>query len=279
MTYMTIGEFAGRVRLSPKALRLYDRLGLLEPARVDGDSGYRLYTEDQIERAQLVGLLRRLGMPLAQIASVLELEAAEAARSIAAYSEQLEAAMIDRRALATYLQARLLGGSTTMFEIELRSMPQRKLLAINRRVHADGAEAFFADAFPRLRGRATGIAGIEGVPFVIYHGEVSDDSDGPIELCRPVSFETTEDAVGEMADIQLRVEPAHDEAFIRLARRDVSWPAMLPAVDALMQWTSRNERQPAGALRQVLIADWRTATPDTPACDLTIPLRGGARAA
>jgi protein phosphatase len=38
---MSIGEFARRSRLSPKALRLYDELGLLPPARVDEDSGYR----------------------------------------------------------------------------------------------------------------------------------------------------------------------------------------------------------------------------------------------
>ena len=38
---MSIGEFAGRSRLSPKALRLYDELGLLPPAQVDDSSGYR----------------------------------------------------------------------------------------------------------------------------------------------------------------------------------------------------------------------------------------------
>jgi MerR family regulatory protein len=38
---MSIGEFARRSRLSPKALRLYDGLGLLPPARVDELSGYR----------------------------------------------------------------------------------------------------------------------------------------------------------------------------------------------------------------------------------------------
>jgi hypothetical protein len=38
---MSIGEFARRSRLSPKALRLYNELGLLTPARVDDDSGYR----------------------------------------------------------------------------------------------------------------------------------------------------------------------------------------------------------------------------------------------
>lgn len=61
---MTIGEFGERTRLSPKALRLYDQLGLVVPARVDADTGYRLYAEDQVDSAQLVGLFRRLDMPL-----------------------------------------------------------------------------------------------------------------------------------------------------------------------------------------------------------------------
>jgi DNA-binding transcriptional MerR regulator len=47
---MSIGEFARRSRLSPKALRLYERLGLLSPARVDELSGYRYYEDAQLER-------------------------------------------------------------------------------------------------------------------------------------------------------------------------------------------------------------------------------------
>ena len=46
-----------------KALRLYDAMGLLTPALVDDSSGYRFYTESQIERAKLIGLLRQLEMP------------------------------------------------------------------------------------------------------------------------------------------------------------------------------------------------------------------------
>ncbi len=43
MGLLTIGAFARAVRLTPKALRLYDELGLLRPAAVDPESGYRLY--------------------------------------------------------------------------------------------------------------------------------------------------------------------------------------------------------------------------------------------
>jgi hypothetical protein len=55
--------------------------------------------------------------------------------------------------------------------------------------------------------------------------------------------------------------------------KDMGWPAMLPAVDALEAWTREHRRQPIGALRQVLIADQRTAAPDTLVCDLSVPLR------
>ena len=47
---MSIGEFAQRSRLSPKALRVYDGLGLLSPARVDELSGYRYYERSQSDR-------------------------------------------------------------------------------------------------------------------------------------------------------------------------------------------------------------------------------------
>lgn len=73
---LTIGEFSRRTRLSPKALRLYDELGLVVPARTDPTNGYRLYAEDQVERARLVALLRRVEMPLARIAAVIDLDPA-----------------------------------------------------------------------------------------------------------------------------------------------------------------------------------------------------------
>ncbi len=54
---MGIGEFARKSLLSPKALRLYDELGLLRPASVDPDTGYRWYSEGQLNSASRI--LRR----------------------------------------------------------------------------------------------------------------------------------------------------------------------------------------------------------------------------
>src|ERR1700733_7120726 len=94
---MSIGAFAQRTRLSPKALRLYDELGLLAPARVDESSGYRYYDGTQLEQARLVAALRRLDMPLAEIKAVLELESAPAADRVAAYWASVESEHSERR--------------------------------------------------------------------------------------------------------------------------------------------------------------------------------------
>jgi protein phosphatase len=87
---MSIGEFARRSRLSAKALRLYDELGLLPPARVDEDSGYRFYEPGQLKQARLIAALRELQIPLADIESILRLvpvQAAERLRELWAATE------------------------------------------------------------------------------------------------------------------------------------------------------------------------------------------------
>ena len=84
MALMSSGEFARASGLTRKALRLYDELGLLTPARVDPQSGYRFYAPAQLEQARLVAWLRRLGMPLASIRAMGALSAAAAAAELAA---------------------------------------------------------------------------------------------------------------------------------------------------------------------------------------------------
>jgi protein phosphatase len=111
---LTIGEFARLARLSQKALRLYDELGLLPPFRVDEWSGYRYYAPSQLERARLVAWLRRTGMPLAQIGAVLSAPPAEAAALVSAYLRVTEADFAERQRLAQFLISYLREGATAM---------------------------------------------------------------------------------------------------------------------------------------------------------------------
>ncbi|MFJ5307562.1 MerR family transcriptional regulator [Streptomyces sp. NPDC088350] len=134
MNMLTIGAFARACRLSPKALRLYDELELLRPARVDPDSGYRYYAVEQLEMARLVAWLRRLGMPLAGIREVCALEPAAAAREIRAFWARVEAETAERRDLAGFLVDHLTavaavpGKDTTMLELRYSAHSDRGLV-------------------------------------------------------------------------------------------------------------------------------------------------------
>ncbi|MEW1891969.1 MULTISPECIES: MerR family transcriptional regulator [unclassified Streptomyces] len=100
---VTIGAFARLSRLSAKALRRYDELGLLPPALVDPVNGYRYYDPAQVRAARLVAWLRRIGMPLARIREVIALDSGAAAAAIRAYWARVEAETAARRDLAAFL--------------------------------------------------------------------------------------------------------------------------------------------------------------------------------
>ncbi|MFD2119860.1 MerR family transcriptional regulator [Streptomyces cirratus] len=69
---LSSGEFARRSRLSPKALRRSnERQGLLVPDEVDAANRYRRYRARRLADARLIVWLRRLDMPLADVARVL----------------------------------------------------------------------------------------------------------------------------------------------------------------------------------------------------------------
>ncbi|HEX6773158.1 MAG TPA: MerR family transcriptional regulator [Acidobacteriaceae bacterium] len=77
MTYR-IGEFAKLSGLSPKTLRFYDEIGLLQPAHVDPCSSYRMYQPRQLEQAAAIRAFKELGLPLAKIRSAVERNRASA---------------------------------------------------------------------------------------------------------------------------------------------------------------------------------------------------------
>jgi DNA-binding transcriptional MerR regulator len=68
---MPIGRFSRLIGLTVKALRHYDELGLLRPASVDPDTGYRFYVAAQAPLAEAIRTLRRLEVPLDDIATLL----------------------------------------------------------------------------------------------------------------------------------------------------------------------------------------------------------------
>jgi len=93
---LPIGQFANLVCLSPKALRLYQAQGVLAPVAIDERSGYRYYAPAQIPVARRIGLLRRAGISLADIAVFLE---SPTAHQVEGWIRDLEVEVAERRQL------------------------------------------------------------------------------------------------------------------------------------------------------------------------------------
>jgi len=69
---LRIGTFSRRGRVSVKALRHYEAIGLLKPAHVDGATGYRYYEPSQLDDLHRLMVLRALGLPLERIRVLLQ---------------------------------------------------------------------------------------------------------------------------------------------------------------------------------------------------------------
>ncbi|WP_405116797.1 MerR family DNA-binding transcriptional regulator [Micromonospora sp. NBC_01405] len=95
----SIGELARASGLTISALRFYDRSGVLVPALVDPVTGYRWYADDQVAPARLVAGLRRVGMPLAEIAAAVRhrAEPAVVRRLLDGHLRRLEDGLADAR--------------------------------------------------------------------------------------------------------------------------------------------------------------------------------------
>jgi len=278
---LTIGAFAARSRLSAKALRLYDRLGLLAPAYVDEVSGYRYYRADQVEQARLVAMLRQLDMPLARIAEVVEAGGAEGAELLAAYWADVETRLAGQRTLAEYLRARLSGRSSEMygkFVVETVDVPQRVVITETRHTLADELPAWIGASLGRLEAAAASeCGGVAAAPYVVYHSEVSMESDGPAESCVPVADEAAAREWvrrhGRARETAVRVEPAGRLAYTRISKAQVAHPQIVAAFEAVEEWIAGEGLVQAGPCREVYFADWDAAGAEEAVCDVAFPVK------
>jgi DNA-binding transcriptional MerR regulator len=136
-----IGQFAGLTWLSPKALRIYQAQGLLHPAWIDPRSGYRYYDPSQIAPAARISLLRRAGVPLAEIAAFL---AAPTAERVHAWRDELDTEVAERRRLLDHI-AKL----TELMEVPTVTHPQavalQRAIPVLASLDLDATQRFYAE--------------------------------------------------------------------------------------------------------------------------------------
>ena len=244
---LSIGEFSRLTWLSPKALRMYERRGLLLPDLVDEYTGYRYYRPGQAERARTIALLRRVGMPLERIGVVLDSTGEDRSALLEAYRTET----IQAHARAVALFDSLAGTLTDDRPPPAESRPS----VLSRGVDAQAflsrtVRTTAADLPSHIERSAAVLVQRAGASFdgtqplvVVYHGEVSWESDGPIEVRVPVFPQAIADGV----------EPAGSEFYVEVPYGEVQFPTILRSFDVVRDAAAQGACRPSGSPREIYL--------------------------
>ena len=248
---MPIGVFARATRLSIRALRNYDRLGLLSPARVDPDSGYRRYAVDQFPRAGLIRRLRELEVPLSDIAEIL---AAQTPEEVHAAVERhrvrvtAKAARLNRIAevLGTVLDdpART-SGWLHVYERRRDAQPTARIvLRTALSALADTLGPAFAELYAQLGAQRIAAAGPAGSRYLSEDGD-GDAAELDVELFVPVGRRPRPDGrvtAGELSGCLLAAT-VHEGGYDRIDS----------AYTSLGRWIAEHHQALAGPAEELYL--------------------------
>jgi len=185
---LAIGDFSRATHLSVKTLRNYHRLGLLEPAQVDVETGYRRYTSDQIPTAQIIRRFRDLDMPLGEIAAVLKAPDVRTRNDLLAeHLGRLESELAQTRAAVSSLRS-LLQGPPPALDVTHRTEPSIQSAAISSVVDSEDLSTWFQGALGELYATVDAQRiGADGPPGAVIANEFFSDERGEITVFLPAA--------------------------------------------------------------------------------------------
>ena len=260
MQQLSIGAFSRLTHLSVKTLRYYHEVGLLEPAAVDPDSGYRYYRPGQAHSAHLVRRFRDLGLPVADVKAVLAASDLTARDTIlAGHLDRMREQLRQTEAAVDSLRRMLEGGSAAI-AIEERVLEGGPTISAAADLVRKDVAAWWWDAFARLRVIAAA-AGLEQTGPVggLFDDELFTQDAGHVRVYLPVRESRALDGTGARWEL-----PAgrFAVALHAGAHGDVD-----RAYAALGTYAAANGRDGSGPVRERYLADpldtpdvthWRT---------------------
>jgi DNA-binding transcriptional MerR regulator/effector-binding domain-containing protein len=136
-----IGDFSRVARVSARLLRFYDEIGLLAPAYIDQQTGYRSYTVAQLAQLNRITVLKDLGFNLEQIGEILRspsLDAVELRRMLQLRRNDAERAVAMEAQRLRNIETRIAQieseGALSVDDVIERAEPARELLSLRRSV-------------------------------------------------------------------------------------------------------------------------------------------------
>ncbi|MCO1654233.1 MerR family transcriptional regulator [Pseudonocardia humida] len=275
---LSIGTLSNASHLSVKALRRYHELGLLVPAAVDARTGYRGYSVSQITEARIIRRLRRLDVPLEDIARILRSgDAGTTAQVLGEHRARMKLRLEETERIVSDLQ-RLVDEPGELHRVLVHERWQRAEPIVRigtRTVWADLPE-FFDAAYPRLFAHVARHGGqVVGPSGASYgSGQGIDHDDIAVSAWLAVDVALPADPAAGVVPDRL------PETRLAVALHVGAFEDMSATYGAVGAWVAEHDRVVTGPLQELYLAGppgvtdpdaWRTEVgwPVAPAEDPT----------
>lgn len=249
-----IGTVARLAQVSVRTLRHYDEIGLLPPAAVNPQTGYRYYSAEQLHRLHRILVLRDLGLPLAEIRELVDRDVTvEQLRAILRLRrQQSRARLVAQEQQLARVEARLAhleDQQMDSYEVTVKRLDPIRVIALSEdlRDHTE-ITATAGRLYPRLH-TASGRRGVgfSGVSYAFY--EDTGDPRHPLRIT--VGLPVPDDVVIDEDGIATTVVPAVERAATTVVKGP---PTLFPeAFTALQDWIARTGEKATSLEREVYL--------------------------
>jgi DNA-binding transcriptional MerR regulator len=261
---MPIGRFARSCRLSVKALRHYDEIGILPPAFIDVGSGYRYYARRQARDAVAISLLRSLGIPLPTVGAILAGSPEHQQSLLGEEAGRLAEELRQRTEALRAIQRLLREGTLLPYTVQVRQEPA---MTVAECASTTTPERLAEDTLALVT-RLLNALRTEGRSIVRPVMSLIEEPDSTervaVRVCARI-----EPPCSAIAGLELVDLPAGPVAWV-LHRGP--YEEVHIAYHALHAWLLEHGHQPAGPIREIYRNDPAIVAPENLETEVLLPI-------
>jgi len=270
-----ITRFSIITRITPKALRYYDQVGLLVPAAKDTLNGYRYYTADQMERGVRIKTLCSLGLSLEEVARYIDAEAKGDMNVVQALIEMHLRRTRGEINRLQRIEVLLKQSDRELIKMALREPVIKDVPAL--RVVSKRDRGSYGETIGRLIGELCetlfrpdnqkNLVKMSGPCMAIYHDQEYKEKDADIEVAIPITGRIEVDGGVEVKNLP----PARVLAVMHKG----SYETLHLTYKDLYEYMMKNGMEFAGPGRELYLSDPCKTAPEELLTEIQVPIKVG----
>lgn len=263
-----IGLFSKMNRITTKALRHYDKIGLLKPAYTDESNGYRYYTSEQLPKLHKILTLKQMGLNLLDITKLVE-KNADIETYLVLKENEIKQTILEEEAKLKQIKSYLLKikGEDKMYNPIIKSLPE--VIVASMRQIFPSYNSYF-ELIPKMGDEMRRVGAVCAEPaycFNIYHDGEYKEKDIDAEVCEAV-VEFCEDSqmvtYKKIPEIPKAVCVLHKGPYETLGE----------TYSFILKWIEENDYVISGSIRESYIDGiWNKENPEDWLTELQVPIK------